>query len=77
MNTPRWETTVALAREVDEDCEKGMIDGARIARLARAVLELQTAMLGTARRAAGRPTEPDAPPVQRPRDDASSRGEVT
>jgi hypothetical protein len=73
--TTRWETTVALAREVDEDCQNGMIDGARIARLARAVLELQAAMLGTSRRAAGRPVDDDAS-AQRRLDSAASGGDV-
>lgn len=57
----RWETTVALAREVAEECDGGTTDPARVQRLARSVLDVQEAMLGKARRAAGRPT-PREPP---------------
>lgn len=57
----RWEATVALAREVAEECEKGRVDPAHVQRLSRAVLDLQAAMVGTARRKAGRPAMKDPP----------------
>jgi hypothetical protein len=48
MNS-RWETVVALARDVDDDCAAGRkLDLTKSARLARAVLEFQRSLVGSA-----------------------------
>jgi hypothetical protein len=48
MNS-RWEIVVALARDVDEDCAAGRkLDLTKTARLARAVLDFQKSLVGSA-----------------------------
>lgn len=41
-----WDIAVALAREVEGDAAEGRVDPARVARLARAVVEFQQRLLG-------------------------------
>jgi hypothetical protein len=42
----QWDIAVALAREVEFDADEGRVDPARVARLARAVVEFQQRLLG-------------------------------
>jgi hypothetical protein len=42
----QWTIAVALARDVEVDAEAGRVDPARVARLARSVVEFQQGLLG-------------------------------
>jgi hypothetical protein len=53
----QWDIAVALAREVELDAAEGRVDPARVARLARAVVEFQQRLLG-GRRVARKDTVP-------------------
>ena len=63
MNS-RWEIVVALARDVDEDCAAGRkLDLTKTARLARAVLDFQKSLVGSAMTERRSDTMPAAAPA--------------
>jgi hypothetical protein len=42
----QWDIAVALARDIAVDADAGRVDPARVARLARSVVEFQQGLLG-------------------------------